>query len=371
MLDTVILTIPKGFYSIHKPYMFQPNANILSGPGNFLVKCVNNATATDKENGIYRPRMTLTKRMTKKGIEIPLKIEFSVAKMLHGNNVDEVHENDFNAVVKALWKSLDEMGVIVPTKEIEDSKVSAFHPSKNVELRDGYTSSFVIKELKKINISMKMDVNKDSYRDGHSLQFYTNSHSLVIYDKLYDLKKPMKRAMDKDQNYLQGSLFDVISDVKKEKRQLLRIEVRLAKKVKINTLLKDLGFKVNPTFRDVFRKNVCQKVLLDYWNKLIMGQNLFLFDVENSANKTLAKIFNSKHSIKTKDALCLTGLWALSKEGIRETRTTIEQHASSRTWYRVAKDLPVLDEISSKIYHGWVKQVHDTLDDFVPYRLST
>ena len=181
----------------------------------------------------------------------------------------------------------------------------------------------------------------------------------------------MKRAMDKDQNYLQNSLFDVIADEKKERRQLLRIEVRLAKKVKMNALLKDLGLKTNPTFRDVFRKDVCQKVLLDYWSKLIMGQNLFLFDMEDSANKTLARIFNSKRGISTKEAIRLTGLWALSKEGIRETRTTIEQHASSRTWYRIAKDLPVLDEISSKIYHGWVKQVHDTLDDFVPYRLST
>jgi hypothetical protein len=351
--------------------MFQPNSNILSGSGNFLVKCVNNATATDKENNIYRPRMTLMKRMTKKGIETPLKIEFSVAKMLRGNNVDEVQESNFDAVVKLLRRALDDMGVIVPSLEIETAKVSAFHPSKNIELMDGYTSSFVIKELKKINVSMKMDVNKDSYRDGHSLQFYTNSHSLVVYDKLYDLKKPMKRAMDKDQNYLQNSLFDVIAEVKKEKRQLLRIEVRLAKKVKMNALLKDLGFKTDPTFRDVFRKNICQKVLLDYWDKLIMGQNLFLFDMEDSANKTLAKIYNSRPGINAKEAVYLAGLWALSKEGIRETRTTIEQHASSRTWYRVAKDLPVLDEISSKMYHGWVKQVRDALDDFVPYRLST
>lgn len=67
MLDTIILTIPRGFYRIPKPYMFTPNAEIIRGPGNYLVKCVNNPTANDKRNGIYRPRLTLMKRMTKNG----------------------------------------------------------------------------------------------------------------------------------------------------------------------------------------------------------------------------------------------------------------------------------------------------------------
>jgi len=154
----------EGFYSIQKPYMFQPNADILNGPGNYLVKCMNNPTSTDKAECIYKPRLTLMKRMTRKGIEIPLKIEFSVAKMLYGNNVDEVEESDFNAIVKALGKAMYDMGVFVSSTDIKNAAVSAFHPSKNIELKDGYTSSLVIKELKKINVSMKMDINKDSYR---------------------------------------------------------------------------------------------------------------------------------------------------------------------------------------------------------------
>lgn len=370
MLDTVILSIPNTSYHVFRPYMFTPNADILKGPGNYLVKCVNNPTATDKKEGRYRPRMTLIKRMTKNGNATSLKVEFSVAKMLHGNNVDEVQESDFEGVVRALGRAMDEMGVYVRGDVIKRSAVAAFHPSKNIELSGGYTSPFVIRELHKINVSKAMDLNRDSFRNsGDSLQFYTNSHSLVVYDKVQDLKKPGKRAMDKDQNVLQLSLFDTLAV--REKKEILRIEARLAKKIKMNAVLKRLGFKENPTFRDVFRKKLCQAVLLDYWTALIAGKNLFVFDVETNPKKTLERVFKNKPSMKPKDAIYLVGLQLLSKEGIRDTRAIVERHATTRTWYRIAEDLDFLNRISAKSYHGWVKQIADALENPTPYRLST
>jgi hypothetical protein len=370
MLDTVILTIPRGSYKL-RPEAFTPNANILKMSGNYLIKCVNNPTASDKKAGTYKPRLTLVKRPTKNGSEIPLKIEFSVAKMLYGNNVDEVEEKDFEKVVSALHEAMIEMSVYVSHEDLRNAKVSAFHPSKNIELTTGYTSSYVITELHKIDVSKKMDLNRDSFRNsGHSLQFYTNSHSLVVYDKVSDLKKPDKRAMDKDQNSLQLSLFETLTK-KENKKEVLRIEARLAKKVKMNAILKGLNFKENPTFRDVFRKDLCQKVLLNYWDEIITGKNLFLFDVESKPKKTLDAIFKSKPNIKPKDALYLVGLRVLSKEGIRDIRAVIERYATPRTWYRIAEDLKFLDEISGKTYHGWVKQIKDSIDDFMPFRLTT
>lgn len=370
MLDTVILTIPRGSYKL-RPEAFTPNANILKMSGNYLIKCVNNPTASDKKAGTYRPRLTLVKRPTRNGSEIPLKIEFSVAKMLYGNNVDEVEEKDFEKVISALHEAMLEMSVYVSHEDLRNAKVSAFHPSKNIELTTGYTSSYVITELHKIDVSKKMDLNRDSFRNsGHSLQFYTNSHSLVVYDKVSDLKKPDKRAMDKDQNSLQLSLFETLTK-KENKKEVLRIEARLAKKVKMNAILKGLKFKENPTFRDIFKKDLCQKILLNYWDEIITGKNLFLFDVESKPKKTLDAIFKNKPNIKPKDALYLVGLRVLSKEGIRDIRAIIERYATPRTWYRIAEDLKFLDEISGKTYHGWVKQIKDAIDDFVPFRLST
>ncbi len=367
MLDTVILTIPRGSYKL-KTDAFTPNANILKMSGNYLLKCVNNPTSADKKDGNYRPRLTLMKRMTRKGDEIPLKIEFSVAKMLHGNNVDEVEEDDFHKVVIALHEAMIEMSVYVSTEDLQNASVSAFHPSKNIELANGYTSSFVITELHKIDVSKKMDLNRDSFRNnGHSLQFYTNSHSLVVYDKVQDLKKPEKRAMDKDQNPLQLSLFETLT--KKEKKEILRIEARLPKKVKMNAVLKKLKFPENPTFKQIFNKELCQKVLLDYWDELISGKNHFLFDMESSPTKTLEAIFKDNPHISPKEALYLVGLRVMSKEGIRTTRAIVERYATTRTWYRMKEDLKLLDKISGKTTHEWVQQIKDELERFTTYKL--
>lgn len=366
MIDTIILKIPRGAYKLKKE-AFTPNAGILLQPGNYLIKCVNNPTATDKKEGVYRPRLTLVKRMTRKGDEIPLKIEFSVAKMLYGNNVDEVEEKDFEMVIENLHEAMKEMGVLVEKEELRNAKVSAFHPSKNIELTNGYTSSFVITELRKIDVSKKMDLNRDSFRNnGQSLQFYTNSHSMIIYDKVHDLKKPDKRAIDKDQNFIQQSLFDVLT--KEDKKEILRIEVRLAKKVKMNAMLKQLGFAIDPTFKDVFKKSVCQRMLLEYWKEVVTSKNQFLFDTESNPKKALDSIFKNKPKITPKEAFYLVGLRTLSKEGIRDVRAIIERYATPRTWYRIANDLKFLDEIGTKTYHDWVRQIGNSIEKFEPYK---
>lgn len=368
MLDTVIITIPRGKYSIRNPYVFRPPAHILDGQGNLLVKCVCNPTATDKENDIYKPRLTLIKRMTRNGVEIPLKIEFSVPKMIYKNNVDEVEESDFETVVQALRRALDSVGVIVPSEEIRNASVSAFHPSKNIPLSKGFTSSFVINELAKLNPTMRLDLNKANFRNnGRSLQFYANSHSMVMYDKAYDLNNTENRAMDKDQNYLQHSLFEVLNE--KHNIELFRLEIRLQKKVKMNAVLSELGFPENPSFKQVFRKEICQKILQHYWEEFVTGQNLFLFDVKDCPLKMFEKLLKS--GIKPKEAMYLVGLATLCKKGIRDTRAIVERHAHKRSWLRYSKGLRVLDNVSSKKPHDWVKQINKALADFTPFKLST
>lgn len=374
MLDTVILTIPREIFGKEQfrylPEMFTPDARVLNTLSGSLIKCVNNPTAFDKKEGVYKPRLTLIKRPTKNGSKISLKIEFSVAKMLYGNNVEEVEESDFEKVVSALHLAMRGMSVFISPETLKSASVSTFHPSKNIELTGRYTSTFVIKELYKVNASQKMDLDKDSFRNnGSSLQLYTNSHSLVIYDKIKDLSKPEKRAIDKDQNSIQLSLFETLA--KKERKELLRIEVRLTKKVKMRAVLRRLGFNEGPTFRDIFQKDVCQKILTNYWDELIAHENLFLFDMENNPKRVLEAVFKNDLNIKPKEAVFLVGLWVLCKEGIRDTRAIIEQHADIRTWYRIAEGLKVLDDVSGRVYHGWFRQIKDNLVTFDSYRLST
>ena len=82
------------------------------------------------------------------------------------------------------------------------------HYSKNIELNDGYTSRYVINELNKIDVNKRFDFEKTRYpNDGVSVVAHTKAHEYIIYDKIADLEKKKKRAIDKVRTSKQQSLF--------------------------------------------------------------------------------------------------------------------------------------------------------------------
>src|SRR3989344_3620700 len=367
MIDTVILQIPQGKYLILKPERFQPNAEALKQPGNYLIKYVNNPTAQDKRTKHYRPRLTLMKRMTKNGqTEQPLKIEFSIPKLLYGNNLDETAEVEFPELIKKLATELREIGVGVLSELLINAKVSAVHYSKNLELPYPYTCSSVLKDLAKVNVPKRLDLTPIKFTNGEALQYSTASHSLVFYDKIQDLTKPDKRATDKHQNYVQRSLFEPLSDSHLE---ILRMEVRLSKKQKLNSLFGKLGFPINPTLRDVIQNKTAKTVIEHYWREFVAEHNLFIFDTHTSPHQILQDILASEPKIKPKQAIYLTGLKTLAQDeaGIRKLRQALSPKSSDRTWMRLAKGLRTLNRSPTQ-YHDWVKQIITQIDEFKPYK---
>lgn len=167
MLDTIRLTLSKDmFWIMDKTYFQKETQNALRG----YFKLVQNPTKTELKNGIYKPRLTMTKRFNTTGRhEATLAVEFSAPKLLYGNNFDELVEEDFELVVLALQARLKEMGVGVFTSILENSPVSTIHYSKNIPLTDGTTPHYLISKIKQANVSLSLDVNQTDYRnDGHS-----------------------------------------------------------------------------------------------------------------------------------------------------------------------------------------------------------
>lgn len=358
MLDTVILIIPRSGYLITNHDKFTPSTQGMFESPKPYFKYINNPTKEDKTKGIYKPRLTIINR----GNSFDLKIEFSASKLLFDNNLDELEESDFEAVVEKLKQRANEMGVKIYTNFIKNANVSSFHPSKNIVLSQGYTSTFVIQELSKINLHGKFDLEKTSFRNnGQSLQFYANSHSFVFYDKITDLGKPEKRAIDKEQTKYQSSLFDWI---KKENKglEVLRFEIRLSKKQKMNSVLKEIGYSANPLFKDIFKKEMCQRILNLYWNKFF-ANNLFLFSASNKPQRMLEKIFSVYPNLKTKQAIYLMGLYALGKDeqGIRGLKSILPKEQ----WTRTSKDFKKFqDSKFNQGLHGFVGDIQKNLEEF-------
>jgi len=365
MIDTIILTIPSGnFVTVKEPNVAEWELHSKSG---FYEKRVKNQTYSQRNDGIYRPRISTIKR----GLAENLKIEFSIPKLIFGNNIDEVCEKDFENILETLHWRLRDFGVYAYVEHLRKAAVSVFHPSKNILLSDGYTASGIIKELRKINLTKKLDLNRDSFRnDGQSIQLYANSHSLVIYDKIQDLRKPKKRAMDKDRTHFQQSLFQQFEAIEK-KPEILRIEARLSNKKKMNDVLVKNGFGKSPTLEEVFKENICQKIVTAYWDELVVKDNMFLFSLTNNPKQILKKLIQSYPAIKPKEAVYLVGLDQLCKDedGIRELRGKLEKQATSRTWYRMTKDMRKLNLVQTPTNcHNWISQVAEQIKDFRPLK---
>lgn len=369
MIDTICLLIPKDKLL----FLLENNGPSwsLQSHTEEYDKFVKNPTKLQKESGSYYPRLTGYKRKYRD--ERNVKIEFSIPKIIYNNNLDEVEENQFDEIVNALKNRLREMGIVSTENTIKKAQVSSIHYSKNIVLEDGYTVNQVISEINKIDLRKTFDFAKARFiNDGQSLYLHTSSHEFTIYDKLADMKKDKKRAIDKDQTIIQRTLFYEI-EKKKILSEVLRFEVRLGKKIKMDSLLEKLGYSKNMNFEELFKKEISQKVVSHYWETLITERNLGLFTIQNSDKDILRSVYKAIPNIKPNRAIYLTGLLLLAKDGngMRELRSIIEKKSNSRTWFRIAKDVRELSStLPSNLVRGWVKQIDNALKDYKTLRIK-
>ncbi len=232
MIDTVVLLIPK------KMVQFADSWDLYSKTSSYE-KYVRNASSQEKANGDYFPRLSGYKR---KGfyIEDTIRIEFSVPKILYKNNLKELQENDFESVINTLKDRLDTMGAIIDTDTLGRASVSTVHFAKNIPLSSGYSSRMLIGEMQKVNTSKQLDVSRAKYTNyGETFYIHASSYEFVIYDKIADIQKSQKRSVDTDQTAYQMNMLDG-SDPRGPHSEVIRFEVRLNKKTKLNKILEKL-----------------------------------------------------------------------------------------------------------------------------------
>ncbi len=365
MIDTICLLIQKN----RMTYLEGVTNWELYSKTDQYARFVRNPSKREKETGKYFPRLTGYKRQFSQ--EANVRMEFSVPKLLYLNNLEELEDKDFPLVIDALQDRLKTMGVVVAKAVLENASVSSVHFSKNIVLQDGYTVTHLISEMNKVNLRKSFDFAKTRFiNDGQSLYAHTTSHQLVIYDKIADLNKDKKRAIDKDQTLYQRSLFSELNK-EEEQQEIIRFEIRLSHKQKMNKVLEDLGYQKNPSFKEVFNTEMSKSVVNDYWKKLIKERNLGLFSLSVSIKDILRTLFLADKKLKPKQAIYLLGLFMLAKDenGMRQLRTIIAKRSHDRTWYRIAKDMQEASEIITKNkLRDWVTQLDKELEDYKPYK---
>lgn len=377
MIDTIVLTLSESQFRILDYDKFNPSARGLFEPPfyklgkNGVIRCIQNPTTEDRRRGRYRPRLTLTKRVMGGRPSVSLRIECSIPKLLYGNNFAENTPEDWLKISTGDSSLFDNqlaetMGLFFAHSP-GNSVLSAIHYSKNIILPKHITSSMVISELGKLNLTKRLDLNKTDYRnEGHAVRFHANSYEVVFYDKIKDLQQARiseKRAIEND-NWIQlGMLKD--GDLTKG-LEVLRMEARLNTRRKIKTLCQSLGLTVPETLRDAFRKDIAQTVLLHFWGLIERELNVVL--IARQRPEELFRILTTSGGMKPTKALqVLGGLSLIQSVGIRGLRFLMEK-SSDRTWHRLKKDLehcPISDSSKGEM----MRQIRESLIEFSPLKL--
>jgi len=367
MIDTVCLLIPKSktarVAGTEKWDLYSKTTD--------YEKYVRNPNKAEEETGNYFPRLTGYRRRF--GQDENMRIEFSAPKLLYLNNLNELEERDFSAVVETLQKQLRIMGVIVEKTVLENASVSSVHYSKNILLEGGYTASYIISEMNKVDLRKSFDFAKTRFvNDGHSLYAHTTAHELVIYDKVADMGKGKKRAVDKDQTLFQMSMFPELNK-KKEMFEVIRFEIRLNKKAKMNSVFEELGYKKDPSFKDVFKEEISKKVVSDYWRKLMKERSFGIFSIAPSDKDIFQTMCLADQKLKGTQAVYFFGLYILARNenGLRQLREIITKRATAQTWYRIVKDMKRAGELITKNnLRDWVVQIDKSLEEFKAYKIK-
>lgn len=359
MLDTIVLTLPIHHFRILNSDLFQPNARGMYTPPyiaqvNWVRKCVQNPTKEDERMWVYKPRLTYIRRWDGKTEHYSLKIEFSAPKLLYWNNFDELSDQDFPLLIKALKEKLLDMWVQVIDGKLEKAIVSTIHYGKNIILHDYSSVSRVLSLISKTNISNRFDTAQTDYKNGWDLfRIHSKTFQMVLYDKVADLKKSHDRWEDKDMrkiNY-QLSLFDDIqrSENKNNHRSfdVLRFEIRFMNKQKLKAIFKELKIPMEDafTFQDAFCMENARKILEHHWNIIMIDLKMLEFLEMQSTDRWIQIMQSPKKRTPTKVLALAQLAELLSNNAHREVR---KQFESKYSWVSLKRLYNELKEFHGK-----------------------
>jgi len=303
------------------------------------IKATLNVSPSEKRLGIYRPSFTYFQNPA--GTNMPryvLYAQFSVPKLIYGNNFQEVSEQELDRVTQALKDALGYIGLNMGAEQIRKTRVIKVDFAKNVIYGNYTSTNLIIKNIATADISTRYDVLRASFRNGgQAFHIHTGVKDVVIYDKVDDLrqaKKGDKRAIE-DDNYTQHDLLKLFEQHKNI--SVVRFEVRLRTTRKIQLVLSKIGADIPElTFEALFSTDLARRVLSYEW-ELILDAIPKIALSDDTPDRLLAKIYDDDPMIKPLHAFAKLGMqYALSAQDTRYVRNLVTKHSGQHAWARLS-----------------------------------
>jgi len=363
MIDTIVLTMKNNDFTIVDWSCFEFHTE---APRYGYSKATCNP---DSKKFGYSPRLTFENRFGDKS----LRIEFSVPKLLFGNNFDEVEDSDFEEVVKKLHQYLTSKNVGTIPDIIRKAQVSTTHYSKNIVLTDYTTSRMVLSELKKVNLPKWFEANEKFHANGGNtlyLSTKSGSFAIVSYDKIKELEQEKitsKGRVEKD-GAIQLSLLDNFKNM--QPFEVFRIEIRFCNRKKLNTILVKLKLETELKFENLFCNKISKTILQNYW-QTIEDSTSYLTIETGSNSRLIERIVKANPEIKAKKALAVCATMMIIKEvGTIKFRQMMSPIMADRYWYDFQPEVrEAIKDLLGKNYLA-MAQVGEQLEEFKPVKLK-
>lgn len=336
-----------------------------------IVKSIFNPTKEQKSTGKYFPRITFIKQPMRGGLRQQVQIEFSIPKLLYGNNFCEVCNTDFNDVIDVLRYALWQLDIgWRPETPLEEFRATRVDYSKNIIFNDGTTVAQIIKLLNTSSISKAIDMSNGEFRNGGQiLHLHTGRRDIAFYDKISDLKRSKiseKRAEEKD-NQCQLELLNSLQS--KPRLAVLRYEIRLNSVREIKRNLQLIGQDAeNVSLRKLFSEQIARAILLHWWQEIFKTIPKMPLDGETTMNQLLGLLANTE--AKPQRVLATMGALRLYREpdfDERFVREVFDKRFKPGSWNR-SKKLLLQPKASRNLRH--LLRIEQTIREMEPLKLE-
>ncbi len=284
MIDTIVFRIGSGNHSgVLQKELFSPEFN---------TRDFKDLSETERKNGhtkahlrkfilripkgtAYTPRVEVWEKLHLGDIKLSyeIRIEVSLAKLLFGNNLQELAETDLNQICTKIQESLDDVGVKLKRDAILSANISRMDVGKNFMLPNHIPPHEIIRTITKTETSKAYECAKEKYRERHSsdgslVRIRSGSKETLFYDKVADMQKTKSKAIDKQGKDMERAFLETynLQDV-----HILRYEYRLftvqTLKSEINNFLKR-EYHTKILFSDVFNDALLKHILQKSWKNI-------------------------------------------------------------------------------------------------------
>jgi hypothetical protein len=200
-------------------------------------------------------------------------IQASLPKIVYGHSLLEVDETLYELILHKIKHHAQEFGVNLFDEQISEAIVTRVDFSKVVKLPKPNNAKQFIQNLSSSGYRPRADLTKRDIRngrDGFWIKFYNKSSSLTIYDKVAEI---CNQGYTKEEKELSE-----LNKLGKLSNSTIKFEVSLQKKRKVTNLLNKLlnQNKDYYTFKDIFNKEISQKVLIYYLHESFNNEVDFL-----------------------------------------------------------------------------------------------